>query len=284
MDVDVWEWECVKCHYGGLVSVLPNQGHDEALARAREAHATDPAEACDGDISVVFGRELRDQPDAGGEHRRGAERWSQQWLSKPEQNQIEDLRAQLAQRTAERDKAQERLRGWDYVKGRIDDTIMKHARSEHDEADREMNEMNRQAWHDVITLAIEKLSARAEAAEKERDEALANYVNPPYSRGLAALCSRIRSMAVAAMEREQQLEAAEARVRALEEAVRAFLDKWPSVEAAVNAVLGLQAARGYPYTGPNIGAEVEQLQKVLPVRREPERDTQPPERGSSDEG
>jgi hypothetical protein len=49
----------------------------------------------------------------------------------------------------------------------------------------------------------------------------------------------------------------------LEKAVRAFLEAWPAVETAVNGVIGLQSARGYPYTGPSIGKEIEAMRAAL---------------------
>lgn len=66
-----------------------------------------------------------------------------------------------------------------------------------------------------------------------------------------------------ALEAEREKLKSEEACARLRTALEAFLEKWPSVEQAVNGVLGLQAARGYPYTGPNIGKEIEQMRAAL---------------------
>lgn len=52
-------------------------------------------------------------------------------------------------------------------------------------------------------------------------------------------------------------------VQSIRLAALALVAKWPAVRDAVNAVIGLQTARGYPYTGPTIGKEFEALEAAL---------------------
>lgn len=61
----------------------------------------------------------------------------------------------------------------------------------------------------------------------------------------------------------QELRASEAENSAMRKHTQAFLDKVTEVGKAVDGVIGVQTARGYPYTGPNWGVEHAALTAAL---------------------
>lgn len=58
-------------------------------------------------------------------------------------------------------------------------------------------------------------------------------------------------------------EASLAPLRAVVEAAQAFMAKWPEVEKASFAAVQIATIHGFPYTGPNVGAELKALADTL---------------------
>lgn len=64
-----------------------------------------------------------------------------------------------------------------------------------------------------------------------------------------------------------QLRAAEQAREAAEQAIDAFLAKWPSVDKVISGMFSLQWARtGHQYSGPTIGPEIDGLKAVAAAR------------------